>query len=90
MADHQNADLAVRHLLPDETQHLIGFSRGQYGGGFIQNQNFTLQIKLLQDFQLLLLSRRQLRDRKIQRNLKWSRLHEGGQFFVFLFQLIRF
>jgi hypothetical protein len=42
-------------------QHLVGLSRRQHRRRLVQDQEATAQIELLQDFQLLLLARRQPR-----------------------------
>ena len=68
----------MRHAA-QEAQHLVGLARGQHRGRLVEDQKVLVEIELLEDFELLLLARRQARHRHVERHLERHALEEFFQ-----------
>jgi hypothetical protein len=56
MGDGQDRQLALARHAAQQAQHLVGLAGRQDGGRLVQDQEAVLQVKLLEDLQLLLLA----------------------------------
>ncbi len=82
--DHDDSDvLALRHAL-EEAEHLVGLAGSQHRSRLVQNQEALVEIKELEDFELLFLARRKRRHLNIERYAKRHAVEELIQRAAFL------
>ncbi len=77
VADHRDRDLAAMRHLAQEPEDLVRLARRQHRGRLVEDEEALVEIEELQDFELLLLARREARDRPVERDAKRHPLEEG-------------
>ena len=87
VADHGDGDFApVRHVA-QKTENLVSFPRRQHGRRLVEDQEALIEIEQLQDFELLLLARRQP-ETGLQRHAERHRVKEPSSDLLSLRQSI--
>ena len=77
--DHHHRAVAVVRAVLEQAQHLVGLLRRQHRGRLVEDQQARLQIQLFEDFQLLLLARREVLRRRVEVEFEGRGLEEGAQ-----------
>jgi len=79
VGNHQDGDLLAFGHAAQKGQHLVRFARGHHRGRLIEDQEPLVEIQKLEDLQLLLLARRQVRDLAVQPHPERHPVHERLQ-----------
>jgi hypothetical protein len=79
VGNHQDGDLLAFGHAAQKGQHLVRLARGHHRGRLIEDQEALVQIEKLEDLQLLLLARRQVRDLAVQPHPERHPVHERLQ-----------
>ena len=75
MGDQQNSG-ALRTQVVQHFEQVAGFLGRQYGGRFVQNQNFGAPVQRFKNFKSLLIAYWQIAGQRIQLDVKPGVLHQ--------------